>query len=140
MELRIIHKNKLSEKEQHTLWDGIENSTQAKVGDTGRHELVYLLYNENDEIMGGVQGNYDNFSWLWIDSLWVCERLRGQGFGIKLLNKIETVARKNGCKNSHLTSFSYQASDFYEKQGYEIFGEIKNYNKEHSRCWLKKQL
>ena len=101
---------------------------------------MFLFYNENDEIMGGVQGNYDNFSWLWIDSLWVSESLRGQGFGIKLLNKIETIAIENGSKNSHLTSFSYQVSDFYIKQGYEIFGEIKNYNKEHSRCWLRKQL
>ena len=56
--------------------------------------------------MGGVQGNYDNFSWLWIDSLWVSESLRGQGFGIKLLNKIETIAMENGSKNSHLTIFS----------------------------------
>lgn len=140
MKLAITRKDKLSEKEQQALWDGIENFTQAIVGDTGRHDLSFLLHNERGEIMGGVQGNYDNFGWLWIDSLWVSKHVRGQGLGIQLLIKIEAEALQNGCTNSHLTSFSYQAADFYIKQGYEIFGELENYPKEHSRCWLKKDL
>ena len=140
MELDIIRKDKLSDEEQHALWDGIEAFIQPIVGDTGRHDVSFLLHNECGEILGGVQGNYDNFGWLWIDSLWVSKSARGQGFGIKLLNEIESVAVDNGCKNSHLTSFSYQAADFYIKQGYEIFGELENYPKEHSRCWLKKEL
>lgn len=140
MKLKIIRKDKLSDKEQHALWDGIESFTQPIVGDTGRHNLSFLLHNDNAEIVGGVQGNYDNFGWLWIDSLWVSESVRGHGFGIQLLNKIEAIALENGCKNSHLTSFSYQAADFYIKHGYEVFGELKNYSKQNSRCWLKKEL
>jgi GNAT superfamily N-acetyltransferase len=140
LKLEIIRKDKLSQKEQHALWDGIEEFTQSIVGDTGRHELSFLLHHDNAEIVGGVQGNYDNFGWLWIDSLWVSKSVRGQGFGIQLLNKIEQIAVQNGCKYSHLTSFSYQAADFYIKQGYEVFGEIENYTKQHSRCWLKKEL
>lgn len=135
-----MRKDKLSDEEQHTLWNGIEEYTQKIVGDTGRHELAFLLHNENAEVIGGVQGNYDNFGWLWIDSLWVSKSLRGQGIGVRLLNEIESAAMENGCNNSHLTSFSYQAADFYTKQGYVIFGELENYSKEHSRFWLKKRL
>lgn len=140
MKLKIIRKDKLSNEEQNTLWDGIESYTQAIVGDTGRHELSYLLHNDDGEMLGGIQGNYDNFSWLWIDSLWVSKDLRGQGYGIELLKKIEDEAIKNGCLNSHLTSFSYQAADFYIKQGYETFGELENYTQGKSRFWLKKRL
>lgn len=138
--LNIIRKDKLSDEEQHALWDGIEGFTKKIVGDTGRHDLAFLLRNECDEVVGGVQGNYDNFGWLWVDSLWVSESFRGQGLGIQLLNKIESIAIEKGCKYSHLTSFSYQAADFYIKQGYEVFGELENYFKTHSRCWLKKEL
>jgi len=140
LKLDIIRKDKLSDEELHVLWSGIEEFTQPIVGDTGRHVLSFLLHTESGKIHGGVQGNYDNFGWLWIDSLWVSKSARGQGFGIQLLKEIEGVAVDNGCKNSHLSSFSYQAVDFYIKQGYEVFGELENYHKEHSRCWLKKEL
>jgi ribosomal protein S18 acetylase RimI-like enzyme len=140
LKLEIIRKDKLSEIEQHVLWDGIEDFTQTIVGATGRHELSFLLHNDKAEMVGAVQGNYDNFGWLWIDSLWVSKSVRRKGFGLKLLNKIEATAIENGCKHSHLTSFSYQAADFYIKQGYEIFGELENYSKNHSRYWLKKEL
>jgi len=140
LKLDITRKDKLSDEEQHALWDGIENFTQPIVGDTGRHELSFLLHNESGQLVGGIQGNYDNFGWLWIDSLWVSKTVRGHGFGVQLLNKIEGVAVDNGCKHSHLTSFSYQAADFYIKQGYEVFGELENYSKGHSRFWLKKEL
>jgi len=136
----IIQKNKLSDIEQNLLWDGIEQFTQAIVGETGRHELCYLVKDSQGAVIGGIQGNYDNFGWLWIDSLWVSTDARGQGLGIKLLDKIESEAITNGCKNAHLTSFTHQAVDFYIKQGYHTFGELEDYPKGHSRCWLKKAL
>jgi GNAT superfamily N-acetyltransferase len=141
LEYEIIQKDKLSDEDQNTLWDGIESFTQPIVGTTGRYELSFLLQCGDGEVAGGVQGNYDNFGWLWIDSLWVSESVRGRGYGVKLLNRIEGEAKKNGSKNSHLSSFSYQAADFYKKQGYTIFGELDDYpSKGHSRYWLKKKL
>lgn len=140
MKLEIIAKDKLTDKEQQMIWDGIEGFTQPIVGPTGRHELSFLLCDQTGELNGGVQGNYDNFGWLWIDSLWVGKSFRGLGYGIELLNRIETEAIKNGATRSHLTSFSYQAADFYVKQGYEVFGELENYSQGHSRYWLKKAL
>ncbi|EPJ49120.1 MAG: N-acetyltransferase GCN5 [Osedax symbiont Rs1] len=140
MKLTISQSNKLTTAEQHILWDGIESFTQPIVGDTGRHELCFLLRDENHQVLGGVQGNYDNFAWLWIDSLFVSKSARGVGYGLQLLNIIEAEALKNDCKHSHLTSFSYQAVDFYKKQGYEVFAELVDYPPGHSRCWLKKAL
>jgi len=135
-----MRKDKLTDHEQKALWDGIEDFTQAIVGDTGRFELSYLLRDDQGNVKGGIQGNYDNFGWLWIDSLWVCKTMRGLGHGIDLLKTIEGEAIKNGIKNSHLTSFSHQAANFYVKQGYEVFGELEDYPAGHSRCWLKKKL
>jgi GNAT superfamily N-acetyltransferase len=137
---QIERKDKLSQQEQTAIWDGIEGFSQTKVPATGRNELAFLLRDSDGLLLGGVQGNYDNFGWLWIDSLWVAAALRGQGYGIRLLNKIEGEARINDCQNSHLTSFSYQAVDFYKKHGYHVFGELEDYLPGHSRCWLRKSL
>ncbi len=140
MEYEIIFQEKLADHELQILWDGIESDAQSKVGATGRHELAYLLRNAEGSIIGGVQGNYDNFGWLWIDSLWVSDKIRGSGFGVQLLDQIEREAIKNGCAHAHLTSFTYQAVEFYKKQGYTVFGELEDYLVGHSRCWLRKKL
>jgi len=137
---QIERKDKLSQQEQNTIWDGIEAFSQTKVPATGRQELAFVLRDREGLLIGGVIGNYENSGWLWIDSLWVSADLRGQGYGIRLLDKIETEARFNGCEHSHLTSFSYQAVDFYKRQGYRVFGELEDYLPGHSRCWLRKNL
>ena len=140
MTYEINFQETLTHDEQQILWDGIETAISTKVGKTGRYELCFLLRDEQGEILGGVQGNCDNWGWLWIDSLWVSESLRGQGFGKKLLETIEDKAIALECTHSHLTSFTFQAVDFYKGLGYAVFGELADYPKGHSRCWLKKEL
>ncbi|QQX78630.1 GNAT family N-acetyltransferase [Shewanella sp. KX20019] len=137
---QIERKDKLSLQEQNVIWDGIEAFSQTKVPATGRQELAFVLRDNEGQLLGGVIGNYENSGWLWIDSLWVSADLRGQGYGIRLLDKIEAEARLNGCEHSHLTSFSYQAVEFYKRKGYRVFGEIEDYLPGHSRCWLRKNL
>jgi len=57
VEYSIIQKNKLSDNEQNLLWYGIDQFTQAIVSETGRHELCYLLNNNEGQVIGGVQVN-----------------------------------------------------------------------------------
>ncbi|QFU21897.1 GNAT family N-acetyltransferase [Shewanella eurypsychrophilus] len=140
MTYQINFQQTLTDDEQQMLWDGIEQASRAKVGTTGRNELCFLLRDEQGKVLGGVQGNCDNFGWLWIDSLWVSESLRGKGLGQQLLQAIEGQSIELGCTHSHLTSFTYQAVDFYKQHGYSIFGELENYPQGHSRCWMKKVL
>ncbi|MGO4597570.1 GNAT family N-acetyltransferase [Terrabacter sp. 2RAF25] len=53
---------------------------------------------------------------------WVREDTRGHGLGERLLAEFEAEARARGCTHVFVTSFTFQAPGFYEKQGYrEIF-------------------
>lgn len=61
-----------------------------------------------------------------IDFFWVDESLRGQGQGKRLLTGIESIAKRENCKAIHLETFSFEAPKFYEKNGYQQFGNIKN--------------
>ena len=90
-------------------------------------------------MLGGALGHVWG-GWLDLDTLWVAEPFRGQGYGAKLLRAAEDEARTQGCHGVCLTTFSFQAKPFYEKFGYEVVADIPDYPKGHSHHVLKKKL
>ena len=74
----------------------------------------------------------------YIDTLCVDEAYRGKGLGAKLLAEVESAAKEKGCYLIHLDTFDFQAKEFYEKQGYEVFGVLEDCPKRHCRYYLKK--
>ena len=114
--------------------------TEAQIGAEERREIAFFLRDENGSVIGGVCGGYGNYGWLWIGLLWVAEELRGQGYGAQLLGQIEEEAKRNGCTHAYLNSFSFQGVEFYQKLGYTIFGEMKDFPPGHSVCSLSKEL
>jgi GNAT superfamily N-acetyltransferase len=80
------------------------------------------------------------FDVLNIQDLFVEEPHRRDGHGAKLIAMAETEARRRGAKLGCVMTFSWQARPFYEKQGYEIFGEIPYLDGAHKLYWLKKSL
>jgi ribosomal protein S18 acetylase RimI-like enzyme len=83
---------------------------------------------------------YTHWEWLFVSHLWVDERLRGQGWGGRLMARIEEAAVRRGCHSAHLDTFSFQALGFYEKQGYARFGTLPDYPRGESRYFLSKRL
>jgi ribosomal protein S18 acetylase RimI-like enzyme len=100
---------------------------------------INFLLKDKDRILGGVLGRIYRYA-LFVSILWVSDELRGQGFGTKLLTMIEEKAKKKGCKLVHLDTYSFQAPEFYKKQGYEIFGILDGYPEGIKRYYLKKDL
>ena len=100
-------------------------------------DLCFVL-REEDVVVGGVIGA-TYWDWLYINLMWIREDLRGKGYGQRLLAQAEEEARTRGAKNSYLDTFSFQAPDFYKKQGYEIFGELHDFPIGHQRYFLKEE-
>jgi len=127
-------------EELGVLETGLDRFTEEMVGDRKTTPLTYFLRSETGDIVGGVHGNYGTFGWLYVSMLWVAESLRGEGYGAALMLKIEEEAKNNGCENSYLDTFSYQAPGFYKKLGYVVFGDLKDFPTGHSRIFLRKRL
>ena len=72
--------------------------------------------------------------------LWVDEAYRKQGLGSKVLGAVESEVKGNGCTIILLDTFDWQAKDFYEKNRYSVFGELKDCPKGHSRYYMSKSL
>lgn len=90
------------------------------------------------DIIAGINSKMYCWNCLYIDVLWVKEEYRKEGFGSKILNEIEKVAKDKGCYLIHLDTFDFQAKDFYIKHGYDIFGILDECPQRHKRYFMKK--
>jgi len=131
------------EKPEESAWgiigQNLHNYNIHQAGDNNFQRLCFIVQAADKSIVGGVLGEI-HWDWLYIDLMWVSEELRGCGHGQRLLEAIEDEARRRGAKNAYLDTFSFQAPDFYKKQDYKVFGELKNFPAGHQRYFLTKQL
>jgi ribosomal protein S18 acetylase RimI-like enzyme len=104
-------------------------------------EVSFILRNDDHDIVGGITGHY---AWkcLHINLFWIDESVRGNGFGIQLLKEMENFAVEKECRLIKLDTLSFQAPEFYRKQGYEVFGTLNGYPSEKNSHfyfvkWLK---
>ena len=70
----------------------------------------------------------------------VDENIRKFGYGSKLLSEIEQIELEKKCDFIKVDTLSFQALDFYEKNGYTVFGSIDNVGREFTHYYLKKDL
>jgi GNAT superfamily N-acetyltransferase len=109
------------------------------VGPADRIPLAVLIRNEEGKTIGGLSG-YTSWGWLFTQLLFIPEQLRGQGMAARLLEQAETEARRRGCHGAWIDTFNPQALKAYQRQGYEIFGELPAFVGERTRTFLKKTL
>jgi GNAT superfamily N-acetyltransferase len=102
-------------------------------------EIMKVARNENGIIIGGIAGS-TYLSSLEIEVLWVSEAYRGKNIASQLLNEIENEAKEAGCLLAHLTTYSFQAPSFYQKNGYIVCGEIEGFPDNIKLHILKKLL
>lgn len=89
----------------------------ATAGTAAARELTVRLVDTDGALVAGISG------WSWgvaagIGMTWVHADARGKGLGERLLADFESEARARGCRHVFVTSFTFQAPGFYEKQGY----------------------
>lgn len=106
----------------------------------GERDKAFSIFLKNDsgQVFGGIQAFLDTES-VYIDTLWVDEKLRKHGYGTKLLDAVELEAIKNECKFITVDTWDFQAEEFYLKKGFERLGEVKNYWLGHAKITLRKK-
>ncbi|MFE3573826.1 GNAT family N-acetyltransferase [Lysinibacillus sp. NPDC059133] len=106
----------------------------------GRYQEINLfLTDKNDQICGGILGEIC-WNWLEIHTLMIDEDIRGLGYGSKLLIEIEQIALHNKCDFIKVDTLSFQALDFYQNHGYQVYGTLDNVGRDYEHYFLKKNL
>ncbi|UOQ84390.1 GNAT family N-acetyltransferase [Gracilibacillus salinarum] len=106
---------------------------------TPKEEVCFVIEDEVGDVIGGVTGTMF-WNHLHLDFLWVENEFRGKGYGSELLKQIEEVATENECRLIFLDTFSFQAPEFYKRNGYKIFGVIEDHPKGFNQYFLEKRL
>ena len=78
------------------------------------------------------------WEWLFVEAVWVDAAQRGRGTGRALMAAAEDHARARGCHAAWLDTF--QAREFYQALGYEVFGSLADYPPGQTRWFLRKTL
>jgi len=113
------------------------NSSQA--GPSQNRPIAVLVKDHAGSVIGGLWG-HTGYDWLFTQLLVVPTGLRGRGIGTEIMQIAEREAARRGCHGAWLDTFEFQARGFYERLGYECFGELPNYPQGFSRFFMKKML
>ncbi len=128
-----------SEEDAKTLESRLEHFNKQQAGFDDSKPLRISVREENDNLIGGLVG-VTGWGWLYVSVLIIDEGYRGQGLGTRLLMAAEQEALRRGCADSCLTTFTFQARPFYERHGYEIFGELDAYPRNEKLFFMRKRL
>lgn len=112
------------------------NSSATDIADG---EWLAVFVREGDRIVAGICGN----TWggtCELRQFWVVESQRGRGLGTKLLQAAEQEARRRGCTQIVLMTFSFQAPAFYERHGFEVLATIEDHPRGHRNLLMRKRL
>ena len=101
--------------------------------------LAFLVRDDSGRIVAGICGN----SWgggCEIRQFWVEESQRRRGLGTRLFQAAEQEARRRGCTQMLLMTFSFQAPAFYARNGFEVLATIADHPRGHRNFLMRRRL
>jgi GNAT superfamily N-acetyltransferase len=120
--------------------DGLSDYNFDKAGYRDHRPLAILVRDpETGEAVGGLLGR-TSFGLLYVDRFFLPESLRRQGLGSRIIAAAEEEARQRGCSRAVLTTLSFQAPGFYQRQGWHVLGKIECDPPGHTRFLMTKTL
>jgi GNAT superfamily N-acetyltransferase len=120
------------------LEDRIYDFNSAATGITGGEWLAVFMKDEG-RIVAGICGS----TWggcFEIRQFWVEETRRHQGLGTRVFAAAEQEARRRGCRQILLMTFTFQAPAFYARHGFEVIAVVDDHPHGHQNLLLRKHL
>ncbi|MBX9587123.1 MAG: GNAT family N-acetyltransferase [Gammaproteobacteria bacterium] len=139
MKYTISYESDPRHQDIQILYDGLKEHMIAKRDLKPISFFGYFIKDENDNIVGGCNGCFI-YGCLVVDTLWVAESLRGQGYGTKLMQKAECIGMENECHFMTVNTMDWEALDFYKKLGFTVEFERKGFDKDSIFYFLRKDL
>lgn len=121
------------------LEDRLYEFNSAATGITDGEWLAIFVRDEHQRIVAGICGN----TWggcAEVRQFWVEAARRKQGLGTKLLEAAEDEARRRGCRQMILMTFSFQAPAFYARHGFEVVAAVDDHPHGYKNLLLCKRL
>jgi GNAT superfamily N-acetyltransferase len=91
------------------------------------------------QVVGGITGRTSR-GLFFLDVFFLPEAMRGTGIGSKLLKMAEDEGWRRGCQAAVLHTNTFQAPEFYRRNGWTELGSIPSGPPGNSRIFFTKQL
>jgi ribosomal protein S18 acetylase RimI-like enzyme len=117
----------------------LQNWNEQQVGPRNTEHFALTVRAEDGELVAGLVAEMF-WTVLYVSNLWVKDNYRRRGYGTALLQRAEAIARARPCHVGFLSTMTFQAPAFYEKCGYEAFGQLPHVPEPFGRIWLAKRL
>ena len=127
--LNIEYKENLDE-EFYKIIDTEFNKFATKNGVTCNYQPFNFIAKENDKVVGIITG-HSYYNEVHIGDLIIFEEYRNKHIGTKLVDTVEEHYKNKGFENINLTTYNFQAPEFYKKCGFEV--EFIRENKENPK-------
>lgn len=125
----------------HAVNAGLYAYNDQFAGPMGNSMLMIGARDGGGRIVGGLVANLQSgWKWIHIQRLWIDDAHRHAGIGRRLLEAAEQEAQKLGILYSAVDTMEFQAPEFYEKQGYSVYGVMEDYPYGHRKFHLRKTL
>lgn len=127
--ITIEYKENLDE-EYYKLIDDEFNKFAIKNGVTCNYTPFSFIAKEDNKVVGMIIGN-SYYKEVYINELIILEPYRNNHIGSKLVEAVENYYRNKGFENMNLTTYDFQAPEFYKKCGFKV--EFIRENRKNSK-------
>lgn len=139
MTYTITYETDPKQEDIQILYDGLKDHMVAKRNLKPISFFGYFIKDDSGKVVGGCNGCF-LYGCLVVDTLWVAESLRGQGYGTKLMQEAEYLGLENECRFATVNTMDWEALDFYKKLGFVVELERKGFDKGSIFYFLRKEL
>lgn len=135
--LKIVYKENPTSEDIQILNNGIISFAKQQKDHKPFRTFGFFIKDHEENIKGGCNGVI-LYGCLHIDSLWVEELLRGNGYGKQLMAEVEKTAIANHCPFMTVFTMDWEALEFYKKLGFYVEFERHGYEKNSIFYFLRK--
>lgn len=107
--------------------------------DVHYEDFIFIAKADNGEIIGAVTG-HAYYNEVYVGDLIIGKNYRRDGLGSKLIKTVEEAFRGKGYDIMTLTTFGFQAPEFYKKLGFEIEFVREQKDTKINKYFLSKKL
>ena len=116
--IEVEYKENLDE-EIYEIIDEEFNKFAVKNGIVCNYKSFAFVAKEESKIIGIITGN-SYYKEVHISDLIVLEQYRNKHIGSKLMETVENYYKNKGYENINLTTYGFQALEFYKKCGFKV--------------------
>ena len=116
------------------------NAKHLDVSDHGYIKINRKLVNKDGKVVAAIMAGVDEINIGWIWKIYVDEEYRHQGLGTLLVKHFEKKAKEAGATKIVSEEIFDWNIGFFEKNGYSVAGELKDFPKGHTFYYVYKDL